>query len=99
MKLCCTAIDQTERPSDSLRVQWYKNQQLIPYGKSYNQTFSDLRIKNIIKSDGGIYQCKAVNKAGIDMSQEIEITVKATTEKVCDQAKIFKIKSKKILMK
>ena len=49
----------------------------------YNATSTDLTIASVTKSDAGVYQCKAVNQAGVDLSQEVEVTVMAETETTC----------------
>lgn len=80
LKLCCEATDNQET---SPQIQWYKNQELIPEGKFYNQSSTSLQITSLKPSDTGIYQCKALNKAGIDMTQEIKIQVKSLVDSAC----------------
>ena len=54
----------------------------------YNDSSTDLTIASVSKSDAGVYQCKAVNQAGVDLSQEVEITVMAETETTCSDEPI-----------
>lgn len=64
---------------------------LIPAGEFYNKMSPDLKIEKVAKSDAGVYQCKASNAAGIDMSQQVEVTVKAKSDTTCTETPFKKI--------
>ena len=85
MQLCCTAND---NDGSSLEIQWYKNQELIPTGTFYNQSNTNLKINRLKLTDAGIYQCKATNRAGMDMAQEVTVTVKPENDFSCPKTPI-----------
>lgn len=85
MQLCCAAND---NDGSSLEIQWYKNQELIPSGTVYNQTSTHLQIAHLKLDDAGVYQCKATNRAGMDMAQEVTVKVKPESDVSCPEEPI-----------
>ena len=90
MKLCCQASD---NDGSSLLVRWYKNKKLIVPGKLYNGTSTDLIIRDLSLADSGMYQCKATNPAGSDMTGEIKLKVKPLNDEPCKKTPIVKMEA------
>ena len=103
-RLCCSGIDSVVPTCSNcncvssaqhdnvekfpLRIFWYKNEELLDEGEKYNQTSTDLKLKNIQKSDAGTYFCQVANNAGAIRSPKVRIDVRESDESTCLPPKV-----------